>query len=390
MIESNTEKMARLRAGFAPRARALAAVLGAPSTVFGKRLPAQGSWFIDDDVLAVVGGPHENQPGIDLLLAYGLAWAQDRDLWLILPEGRHAPTLARLPWIDPHVRLLTFNDADPVEQAIPPRATVLKSLGDPLTKGLHNLKKRDVWVADLVAWLEDPARGLVEASRGSYRAWHIEGRQILRIERTRSGLRIVGGVNYSKPVGDQRPPVKTDITGPLTTVDLGALQAAVEWAIARRLDGSDDTHLEHRLQSRLKPAHLQLDQWDRERPAVRAGGALGFVDFLGVDTKGRVHVVETKIGPDPMLVLQGLDYWIWATAHRKTLSEHFERQVTAVAIDYVVAPKSGKKKALSPYTKAIATALDGGVSWRFWTVGGDWATGDPSLQKHPVRTVPDQ
>ena len=36
------------------------------------------------------------------------------------------------------------------------------------------------------------------------------------------------------------------------------------------------------------------------------------IDFLGVDNSGHLHIVETKIGGDEMLVLQGLDYWIWA------------------------------------------------------------------------------
>ncbi|MDZ7727117.1 MAG: hypothetical protein U5Q44_02375 [Dehalococcoidia bacterium] len=50
--------------------------------------------------------------------------------------------------------------------------------------------------------------------------------------------------------------------------------------------------------------------------ASRGEGARGFVDFVGVDIDGGLHVVETKIGPDHMLGLQGIDYWAWVTAHR--------------------------------------------------------------------------
>ena len=57
----------------------------------------------------------------------------------------------------------------------------------------------------------------------------------------------------------------------------------------------------------------------REFPARRVGGGLGYIDLLGPDGDGRVHLVETKRDTDVMLVLQGLDYWIWADAHAKRI-----------------------------------------------------------------------
>ena len=49
----------------------------------------------------------------------------------------------------------------------------------------------------------------------------------------------------------------------------------------------------------------------REFPAWRPGSnRAAYIDFLANDAHGRLHVVETKIGADAMLVLQGLDYWL--------------------------------------------------------------------------------
>jgi hypothetical protein len=36
--------------------------------------------------------------------------------------------------------------------------------------------------------------------------------------------------------------------------------------------------------------------------------------LIGVTHDGCIGLVETKLGADPTLVLQGLDYWTWATA----------------------------------------------------------------------------
>lgn len=381
--------MARLRGAFAPVAAAMAGSLGGPTELMTGRLPAEGHWFSDDDVLAVVGGPDENQAGIDLLLAYGLAHAADRDVWLVLPDGFEAPTLARLPWIEPHVKVWTHHDgtAGP-ELVVPARVEVQASLRDPLTKDVHALGDREPWVSQLLAWVDDHPE-LVEASRGSYRSWHCDGRQVLRIERTSGGLRVTAGVAYSKPTGDQQAALETQLAGPISPEDLTAVQARVEVAIGHRKDGTDDTHVEHRFQARLQPSALDLVDWDRERPAVRAGGALGYIDFLGIDAAGTVHVVETKIGPDPMLPLQGLDYWVWADAHREVLSTRFETTVSKVVIDFVTAPKAGSKRPLSPYAQPIATAIDGSVPWRFWTAPPGWLDADAvEPVPHPWRTVP--
>jgi len=111
----------------------------------------------------------------------------------------------------------------------------------------------------------------------------------------------------------------------------------------------------------------------REFPAVRPVYHRAYIDLLGVGTSGAFHVVETKIGADPMFVLQGLDYWIWTMAHREQLAEHFTHQLDVpvakapnVELDFVVAEKLGAF--VSPYTAAQAEALDRSIRWQFHTI----------------------
>ena len=67
----------------------------------------------------------------------------------------------------------------------------------------------------------------------------------------------------------------------------------------------------------------------RELPAFRrtysdkrrvAEWGRGFIDLLGGDAQGAIRVVETKLGADDMLVLQGLDYYVWADRFRDELA----------------------------------------------------------------------
>lgn len=132
------------------------------------------------------------------------------------------------------------------------------------------------------------------------------------------GLVASAGVHYGKPTGHQKPPVTVDLAGDATALDLHRLIAAASGAAAARLDGSDSGHGEHRLQSMLTARDLGLVHMVRELAIRRPGRRPRYVDFVGVDQRGDIHVVETKIGNDEMLVLQGLDYWIWAQTHLDT------------------------------------------------------------------------
>jgi hypothetical protein len=178
--------------------------------------------------------------------------------------------------------------------------------------------------------------------------------------------------------------------------DLDAHRAihAASRACAARLANNDGTYPEHRLQSFLTATRLGLKpSLVREFPALRPPGGRALIDFCGVDNRKRLHVVETKVGHDTMLALQGLDYWIWATANLDLLADHFNiEKLTGVVIDFVTAAKPGaaRKSAngIGPYTPGQLEALSGAVTWKIWDVPASWTTGAFDLIPHITRRVP--
>ena len=101
------------------------------------------------------------------------------------------------------------------------------------------------------------------------------------------------------------------------------------------------------------------------RPYSKPRGR-AFIDFLGTDSEDRLHVIETKVGGDKMLILQGLDYWIWATANRAKLAKLCGLQTSTpdVVIHFIVA-KGKNGKIPGPYTERQSHSLDHIVDQRF-------------------------
>lgn len=352
-------------------------------------------WFADADRLVVVGCPGEREADLDLGLAFGLGHAGDRELVLVLPKGTTEPTRLRLPWIDVPVRLYEYGPDDGVDEVMPlARHQVLETYKDALVTHTHALtEKRAEWVRQLTAWAE--SQGFATAHRPSYMAWHVQGRMVLRIRRTHGGLVATAGVHHGpKTKAGHAPPHEETVEAPLTRAQLAKLQRAASKAAADKVAGLDVANAEHQLQDALAKhgAALGLTHLLREFPAFRPVKRRGYIDFLAVGTDGNIHIVETKIGADPMLALQGLDYFIWATAHRDELVEHLVKTHGAtlakdakVVIDFVVAEKAGR--AVSPYTAAQVEAFDGSIGWRFHTIR-DWTTGSPSLSSTKRRESP--
>jgi len=374
--------------GKAP-ALAAAVVDGAAPWSASVPLSTQFGWFADEDRLIVVGCPGESQRDLDLGLAYGLAHAGDRELVLILPRGSEAATQRRIPWLDTHVTL-HVHDQGAVHR-VPPlaRHEVLTGYDDPIAAAAHQLGERGGWVDRVTAWA-DTCPELVPAHRKSYLAWHCRGRMLLKIRRSRGAVTITAGVHHS---AEDLAPVPIVLTGELSAADYHRVLAAVSAGIADRLDGIDDAKAEHLLQERLAGARskLRLTVTIREFPAVRPGGGRAFIDLLGIGTDGTIHVVETKIGPDTMLALQGLDYLIWVRAHLPQLVQHLmDAGVTVppapnVVLDFVVAAKDGVY--LSPYTAAQLEALDGSIPWQVHHLDR-WDSDDPRVTSHGRRRVP--
>ena len=325
----------------ADRAARVAAAVGIPEPSSDGR-SERFAYFADGDRFLVVAGEQEGD-AVQLALAYGMAWAGERRLVLALPHEHATATRQRLPWFSDRRRPdLWLHSGERVERAPAiERAAAIRALTDRLdgrspqqeftaASTAMYLGSGGGAVDVLVEWATREVR-LDAAHRQSERSWHCTGQRVLSIRRTRTGLRILGGVHGSS---DDRAPVTVELSAEqaLTEPQLGALQQAIEQAIARRLDPDGDLHRpdEHWLQAVLRgrpdlvgveqPALREVPAW-RPRDTTPAWRR-GYVDLLGLDGHGDFRVLETKLATndDALLVLQGLDYLTWAHAYRDALA----------------------------------------------------------------------
>ena len=408
------KSIVQARAAFAEHAKHLAGAAAGVTVHAGQ--PAAGvarkfttvAWFFEaGDRLVVVSGPCDGlEPDAedaearrttrepDLALAYGLAHAGGRPLTVVLPKVTSHPTLVRAPWLT-DVDVFTYDfdsvvhgkgygslataDAQAPDETLAAYRAAQPNEAEHLGEdfSLAFLGQRAQLVLPLLRWLDsDPT--LVPAHRQSYLAWHCEGRMVLRIKRGRGGTLVVSA-------GVHTPTVHT------VTIDQNSSPAAfyrliehAAGATADRLDGTDRGHGEHRIQARILEhmGDIGVDDPRREYPAWRPSNdperpSRAFIDFLGRDDQERLRVVETKIGNDEMLVLQGLDYWIWANANADLLAQRFGVQPGAVHVDFVCAAK-GKAAAIGPYSANQAGRLHPSVSHRFYRVDG-WEGKNPTF-----------
>jgi len=374
-----------------------------------RRLTRKAGWFATTDRLAVVAGPFDDERDVEFALAYGLYHAADRPLVLVIPAEERAgrATCVRAPWIAHPLEIWTYDlpaaeagePVDPVRQKIASPGDVLArypdasgwaygtDATDPLSDHEAFLGPRASWVERLTAWAESDS-DLAPAHTQSYLSWHCQGGLVLKIARSRHGLTLTGGIHYSAPDKKPRP---IPLTGPLTGQEAHELIGRAALAAAGLLGGDDGGRREHRLQAAIAaadPRPLGLtDKLRREYPAWRPypkprGRAC--IDFLGSDDANSLRVIETKIGDDPMLVLQGLDYWIWAMANRAELARRFRlpTETPSVLIDFVVSKTAAGRPAIGPYTRAQSLALAPEVGHRFTEVRG-WETGPPVFTPDP-------
>lgn len=384
-------------------------VAGMPTAEFepGRKLSTMTPMFVDEDTLAVAVAPFEQPRDVDRALGFGLAYAQDRELVLVLPAAHAQATLRRAAFLDAPIRVITYEARTVLgrwtftveEQVIPSRPAVLAEYRDPLVTTVHQLSAPNATVNELVNWA-DAHPDLRPAHRDSYLAWHCLGRMVLRLRRVKGdGVEVTAGVNASKPSAAFAPAVFLDGIHETVTPDrVDEIHTAVDAAIDRRRTGVDNGHVEHLLQALLAEdigvLNVRTDRDGpgrvrREFPAIRADGSRGYIDLLAVDAQDRIHVIETKIGSDPMLVLQALDYYIWALAHREALAAEFGLTTTNpdVVVDFVVGVTKTIKP-IGPYTAPQAEALPGGLRWRCFITAG-WAQHDLKVQALPGRTWPD-
>lgn len=394
-------------AAFKPTAEKLASQIApalVPFTPPGSELSTKARWFSDsaDQLLVVVVGNHDKTDVSDEILAYALAWQCDRDLALVLPQTHVGLTLERLPWIETPVRVFIYSDdLVPRPMVVPSRTEILAlAKSRPLrSTEAHDLKGRDVLVEQLVRRLENHW-ALVGAHRPGYLAWHCLGRQVIKITTTVKNVTILAGVAYGDPPAGETEALVVSVDKQLLPLELAAIERRVSDAIWKRYARHDRGHAEHRMQAALASTGLskldiQPGHLNREYPAWRGDGRPGFIDFLALDGKNVLHVIETKVGTaDVKGALQTLDYATWVTAHASEIRVERGWGPAAsrpgretVMMDFILAPKASGGAAVGPYLAAQLEALSGGIPWRIWLVADPLAdVPDPHVFER--RTMP--
>jgi hypothetical protein len=372
--------------------------IGGPKTELGGvgRLSSSFWWRCDDDRLAVIVKPAATARS-DLALAHALRHLGGRDLHMAFAAGAETPTLRRAAWLRPKIRVWTHVDGNSVtEKPLPARSDELLRFREAVRVSVAGLGERAEWIAPLLDWARTMP-DVVDASREGYVDFQCDGRSVLHVVPGNNTLGIRAGTDWSDPQPPHAKPETLMATGPVSSEDTHRLVAAAARACFLRLGRMDAANGEHRLQARLRARHLGLTDWRRELPAVRPaaagkgsdalGGRRAYIDFLGVKGSA-LHVVETKIGPDEFLVLQGLDYWTWVMGQRDRLAVLFALPTTTpkIVMDFVIA-RTSNGQVLSPYSGAQALALDGEIDWRFHEVLS-WDDGEPVLRSLPARTLP--
>lgn len=392
----------------------LAAQVGAPDALSGSRSRRFG-YFGDDSRFVVVAGPQEKGDA-DLALAFGLTYKEHRQLILLLPEGFAFPTLQRSPWLkdtaQPDIWLHNGSAVrrEPLRSQYETKVelkSVLKDgqdFEDELRQAATpaHLGERSASVARLAEWATRQWQ-LDGSHRRGERAWHCMGQKVLSIKGSAGGLTIKAGVHYSDE--DSAPVERMVPTGDsLSAEDLNGIQEEVCAGIAARLSGAPPIHRpdEHWLQAVIRrdpslvgvehPALRELPAWrPRSTETAPRTWGRGYLDLVGVDGHGDVRLVETKIAnnTDELFVLQGLDYYVWATVYRDVLLSRLGASTKAeLEIHYVIGDTTDGEIHISAFAEAQAQSLDESIRWRFQTVH-DWYRGpDDNGRAHTVLLPP--
>lgn len=376
-------------------APALAAQIGLPGQVVGGKFSKRFAFFADDERFAVVAGTQEGG-AVELALAYGIRYAEGRLLTLVLPEDHTNATEQRIPWLRKAAQpaLFVFGpDARPEPRPLRRRRDTVVAftearkkaespaddLGRALTPAHLGGATNGVWQLVERA-TTDPA--LDHGHRPGERSWHCAGQRVLSMCRIAGGVRILAGIHYS---GAKQPLKKELADGEILSDDeMTTIYAAIEDAKSVRLHpGDQQIHKadEHWLQSVLRarpnvvgveqPAMREVPAWRPHDAPARWGR--GFLDLVGLDGHGNIRLIETKLATnsDDLLILQGLDYFVWAKAYETVLRSRLGAPKGAdFELHYVLAANSSNDDIKpSPCTRPLAAALDSDdIAWRFQTV----------------------
>jgi hypothetical protein len=376
----------------------LAAQVGARLRWKGKG-SSRFAYFTSNSRFVVVAGAQEGTD-VDLALAVGLTYRKDQRLTLLLPRGFEFPTLQRATWLKravrPHVFVHSGGKLTPCKmpaqedtiKEFKRRLTKAQTLSDELRDATAPayLGQRSNAVIELVDWAT--AHPLLDPShRRSERSWHCLGQRVLSIKGTTKGIAVTAGIHYTKD--EEKPEPAVVFQGAvLTARQLDQIQQSVQGGIHERLEGKLHRQDEHWLQAVIRndPSLVGVEQPAlREVPAWRPQGNVdrkkqwgrGFIDLLGVDGSGDIRLVETKLAAnsDPMLIFQGLDYYVWSQAYLPVLKERLGTPKRAeVVVHYVIGAREDGSAHVNHFNKAQVDALD--IPWAFQVVH-DYFQADP-------------
>jgi hypothetical protein len=351
---------------------------GLPRLPQRSRQTRRATWYGDDStLLAVVGAQEGNHT--DRLLAHGLHLAEGRELALVLPAAFAYPTQFRRPWLTAEIDVWTHEKGKVARPTPLSKADTLESVKGPETARAYTLGPRaSDWVRILVEWATQH-RELVEAHTSSLRGWSYNGQRVLTIRGKRRVV-IHAGINAKT-----EPATAYRVDSQLDPRQFKEIVQHVERGIRNAHAKAYGRFEEHHLQVALRrsPGTLLLEHPVlREVPAWRPRGR-GFIDLVGMDGAGDVVLVETKLGSDEMLILQGLDYWIWASKdeNRAWLRDRLYADASASThLLYAVAGKQGSPPQLGEYEKSHLKHIDPAVPWRVALLS-DWDRPDAANVK---------
>lgn len=313
------------------------------------------------------------------LLAFGLEYRERvgaEGLDLVLPPAAVPGTVRRAALLKIPVRVFELHDEAVSEVTAPSMTAAIEwfgSLGPVRTRSEHDTASWPAWLKDLADYVE--TRTVVRERSGTH-SWQFRGRQVLSIASGKSGWQLIAGKASKIPAGNQ-PTVVTVPAGAEPAPDqIHALRAAIDDAIENRRTGLDADHAESLLQAGLAvaPELVGATELKREFPVWRPQGT-GSMDFLAVNDGGNLEVIETKIGPDEQLGVQGLDYWAWVTAHQVELLEQFQTATPAEPEPPMLRFVLGCSEETLLHAAARATigALHDAIPWRVHVLT-DWDT----------------
>ena len=354
------------------------------------------AYFSTDDRLCMVAGAQERNE-VGLALAYGMTRRGDKALTLILPESHTLSTLQRAPWIREEVGLEIWSHRE-----LQAKRSVERSRQDTIDEHSVNLKAnqspgtqftkdatpahlgdRSKSVFALVEWASKDPR-LDPGHRQSERSWHCMGQKVLSFKWNASQVKVWAGIHDAALL--DHPTAVLDNGDTLNGATLDDVKAAVEEGIRQRLAGQFRRPDEHWMQAVVRqlpsivgveqPALRELPVWrpkasDLSESSWTKKWGRGYIDIAGLDGHGNLRIVEIKRADndDPLLVLQGLDYYIWSLALENTLTERLGASAKSkTELHFVVGDSEVGVIKHSPYTAPLAQNLHPSVPWQFQTI----------------------